>query len=114
MNCLECATRIARTNLAQPAIGCCTYCGAGICLDHARYIPLPPPPPVGLVPRLGNSRRRVVCTSCDQGVGPGALTVSVFTGLESRRDRPSRRSWSAFMSALTARDSRSRRPRATS
>jgi hypothetical protein len=114
MNCLECATRIARTNLAQPAIGCCTYCGAGICLDHARYIPLPSPPPVGLVSRPGNGRRRVVCTKCDPGTDIGALTISVFAESGHGSGQPPRRGWSALMSALIARDSRSRRPRATS
>lgn len=110
MNCLECATRIARTSLAQPAIGCCAHCGAGICLDHARYIPLAQPP-VGVIPRLLNGSRRVVCTTCDQGTSLGALTISVFTELERRQDRPSRRGWSAFVSALTSRDLRSRRSR---
>jgi hypothetical protein len=113
MNCLECATRIARTALAQPAIGSCAHCGAGICLDHARYIPVAPRP-VGLVPQLSNCRRRVVCTSCDRGADPSALTVSVLTEFESRRDRPPRRSWSALVSAWWAGDSRSRRSRATS
>lgn len=111
MNCLECATRIARTNLAQPAVGCCAYCGAGICLDHARYIPVAPRP-VGVIPQLLNGRRRVVCATCDLGADNGALTVTMFTGPDGRRGRPLRRGWSTFVSVLTARDSRPRRPRA--
>jgi hypothetical protein len=113
MNCLECATRIARTALAQPAVGSCVFCGAGICLDHARYIPVAPRP-VGLVPQLSNCRRQVVCTSCDRGADASALTVSALTEFERCRDRPPRRSWSAFVSAWWAGDSRSRRSRATS
>lgn len=109
MNCLECATTIARTNLAQPAIGCCAFCGAGICLDHVRYVPVATPP-VGVIPL--NGRRRVVCSTCNHGSNTGALTVSVFAESASRRDRSPRRGWSAFVSALTARDSRPRRPRA--
>jgi hypothetical protein len=110
MNCLECATRIARTSLAQPAIGCCALCGAGICLDHARYIPIAPRP-VGVLPQLLNGRRRVVCATCDAGTGAGALTVSMFTESQSRGGRPLRRRWSALVSVLTARDARRLRAR---
>jgi hypothetical protein len=97
MNCLECSTRIARTSLAQPAIACCVHCGAGICLDHARYAPVASPP-VGVLPL--NGRRRVVCATCDVGAQTGALTVSVFTQPESR-DRPLRRSWSRLIRRAT-------------
>jgi hypothetical protein len=64
MICLECATTIARPTTAQPAIGCCAYCGAGIYLDHARYISLFPLP-IGVVPRPASGKRRFICTSCE-------------------------------------------------
>ncbi|HEX3958656.1 MAG TPA: hypothetical protein VHZ03_18845 [Trebonia sp.] len=110
MNCLECATTIDRSTMAQPAIGCCAYCGAGMCLDHARYIRLTPPPPAGLVPSLWNGRRRIVCTTCDEESGAGRLTISMLGNLEEDGDGPVRRGWSAFISGLTTRDSRPRRP----
>lgn len=110
MICLECATKIARSAMAQPAVGCCTHCGAAVCLDHARYIPVASPPP-GVIPQLLNGRRRVVCTTCDLGAGAGQLTISAFTEPESRPGWPGwpfRRGWSAVMSALTGRDFRLR------
>ena len=68
MICLECATTIAQPTTSQPAIGCCAYCGAGICLDHARHIPLPPPP-IGPAYQRRNGKRRFVCTTCEVPVG---------------------------------------------
>ena len=70
MICLECATRTAPSTMAQPAIGCCAYCGAGICLDHARYVPLSPLP-IGVLPRPSTGKRRFVCTTCDLPVNGG-------------------------------------------
>jgi len=64
MICLECATDIDATSAARPAIGCCAYCGAGICLDHARHIPVTPPP-IGPAFQSREGKRRFICTTCD-------------------------------------------------
>jgi len=74
MNCLECATDITTTGPAQAAIGCCAFCGAGMCLDHARYVALPRRP-IGVVAGLSPGRRRFVCTTCDLEADSGALAV---------------------------------------
>jgi hypothetical protein len=108
MNCLECATTVPMTSMAQTAVGCCAYCGAGTCLLHVRFVPVVPRP-VGLVPRLPNSRRRLMCTTCDPRGETDGLTVSMLTDAEDRSDRADRRGLAAFMSALAARESRPRR-----
>jgi hypothetical protein len=64
MICLECAMHIDNSSAARPAIGCCAYCGAGICLDHARHIPLAPSP-IGPAFQHRNGKRRFICTTCD-------------------------------------------------
>lgn len=112
MNCLECATTVPMTSMAQSAVGCCAYCGAGICLLHARFVPVAPRP-IGLLPQM-SSRRRLVCTSCDLRGEADGLTVSMFTNAEDRSDRAARRGLAAFVSALAAREARPRRRRATS
>lgn len=38
MNCLECS--VPTKEVPNTAIGDCAYCGAGVCLDHARVIRL--------------------------------------------------------------------------
>ena len=60
MNCLEYETLMAATYKAPAALACCVYCGAGICLDHARLVVLSAQP-AGLVPRRG--ARRIVCAA---------------------------------------------------
>jgi hypothetical protein len=55
---------------ARPAIGCCAYCGAGICLDHARHIPLAPAP-IGPAYQRRNGKRRFICTTCGVPAGGG-------------------------------------------
>ncbi len=35
MNCLTCSSSDS-SDVATPAIGCCTSCGAGVCAGHAR------------------------------------------------------------------------------
>lgn len=112
MNCLECATTVPMTSMAQSAVGCCANCGAGTCLLHARFVSVAPRP-VGLVPQ-SNSSRRLVCTTCDIRGEAGGLTVSMFTDAEDRSDRAARRGLAALMSALAAREPRPRRRRATS
>ena len=64
MICLECATNINGSGSDRPAIGCCAYCGAGICLDHARFIPVSPPP-IGPAFQPRNGKRRFICTTCE-------------------------------------------------
>jgi len=90
MNCLDCATMIPMAAMDRAAIGCCTYCGAGICLDHARFI-LPYGRPVGVVPAQG--ARRVLCTSCDAAAG---LRGEMVTGRAVRADGRGRTSGRSF------------------
>jgi hypothetical protein len=72
MICLECAIDAAASMAARPAIGTCAYCGAGICLDHARWIPLAPPP-IGPAHPPRNGKRRFICTTCGvPALGAGA------------------------------------------
>ena len=62
MNCFEHA--IATPGTANTAFACCAYCGAALCLEHARLITLPAPPPPGLVVRTTAGARRILCPSC--------------------------------------------------
>jgi hypothetical protein len=72
MICLECAVDVNHADGARPAIGCCAYCGAGICLDHARYIPLSPSP-IGPAYQRRNGKRRFICTTCEVPTGGGGV-----------------------------------------
>ena len=104
MNCLECATLMAATYQAPAALACCVYCGAGICLDHARLLILPARP-VGPVPRRG--ARRIVCATCHIAAGSDgavALTVPVERG-----ERQSKRKLAALRSVLAAWSAQRRR-----
>ena len=86
MNCLEYATLMAATYKAPAALACCVYCGAGICLDHARLVVLSAQP-AGLVPRRG--ARRIVCATCYIAPAGGAaapLTRPPWT-MPARRAR---------------------------
>lgn len=72
MICLECAIDVEASVAARPAIGTCAYCGAGICLDHARWIPLAKAP-IGPAYQHRNGKRRFICTTCDvPALGAGA------------------------------------------
>jgi hypothetical protein len=79
MDCMECWLSPA-PDIPRTAIGSCTYCGAGICLDHARVLTIHRQP-IGVVPQSRMGARRIVCTSCYAGPSPegakaGMLTVS--------------------------------------
>jgi hypothetical protein len=79
MNCLECSMSPA-IDVPMTAVGDCAYCGAGVCLDHARVIRLSPQP-IGVVPVVRTGERRITCTTCYsggglEGVGTGTLTVA--------------------------------------
>ncbi len=72
MICLECAMDADSSGGARPAIGCCADCGAGICLDHARFIPLPAPP-IGPAYRRRGGKRRFICTTCEVPAASGGM-----------------------------------------
>jgi hypothetical protein len=59
MNCVECVTVAAPP---APAIGCCIYCGSGVCVDHVRVTPVAAQP-IGVLPPVVG-RRRLTCTAC--------------------------------------------------
>lgn len=106
MNCLDCATMIPQAPMARTAVSCCVYCGAGICLDHARFV-MPYGRPVGVVPPQG--ARRMLCTSCDAAAG---LRGEMVTGRAVRADgrgRVSRRGLAVPMLGRAARFLRMRR-----
>jgi hypothetical protein len=62
MNCLECSMSPA-IDVPNTAIGDCAYCGAGVCLDHARVVALRSNP-LGVVPTVRTGARRITCTTC--------------------------------------------------
>jgi hypothetical protein len=79
MNCLECSMSPA-IDVPMAAIGDCAYCGAGVCLDHARVIMLRSNP-IGVVPGVRCRERRITCTTCYsagglEGEKAGMLTVA--------------------------------------
>src|ERR1700761_4090678 len=79
MNCLECSMSPAM-DVPNAAIGDCAYCGAGVCLDHARVVTLQSSP-LGVVPDVRTGARRITCTTCYsagglEGERAGALAVA--------------------------------------
>ena len=62
MNCLECSMSPA-IDVPNTAAGDCAYCGAGVCLDHARVVTLQSNP-IGVVPTVRTGARRITCTTC--------------------------------------------------
>ena len=62
MNCLECSMSPA-IDVPNTAIGDCAYCGAGVCLDHARVVTLQSKR-IGVVPDVRTGARRITCTTC--------------------------------------------------
>jgi hypothetical protein len=78
MNCLECSMSPA-IDVPNTATGDCAYCGAGVCLDHARVVTLQPRR-IGVVPDVRTGARRITCTTCYsagglEGERAGMLTV---------------------------------------
>jgi hypothetical protein len=77
MDCLECSLSPS-ADIPMTAIGGCAYCGAGVCLDHARVV-IPSRPPVGVVPPSRVGERRIVCTTCYAGAAPGGTKAGSLT-----------------------------------
>ena len=107
MNCLECTTTVPMTYMVRSAIGCCAYCGAGTCLDHARFVGLAAHPD-DLAPLPRSDARRILCTTChvapaSAGDEFGALTVPADHG-----GRSAKNGLAAFVSALMASTARIR------
>jgi hypothetical protein len=78
MNCLECSMS-PTIDVPNTATGDCAYCGAGVCLDHARVVTLKPTR-IGVVPDARTGARRITCTTCYavgglEGERAGMLTV---------------------------------------
>jgi hypothetical protein len=70
MNCLECSLS-PETDLPRTAVGSCAYCGAGVCLDHARLVTFRPQP-AGVVPESRGGARRILCPACYASPAPEA------------------------------------------
>jgi hypothetical protein len=77
MNCLECSLSPS-VGLPMTATGGCAYCGAGVCLDHARVV-VPSRPPIGVVPQSRIGERRIVCTTCYEGSASGGTKAGMLT-----------------------------------
>jgi hypothetical protein len=76
MNCLECSLSPS-VGLPMTATGGCAYCGAGVCLDHARVV-IPGRPPIGVVPQSSIGERRIVCTTCYAGSATGGTKAGTL------------------------------------
>jgi hypothetical protein len=79
MNCLECSMSPA-IDVPNTAAADCAYCGAGVCLDHARVVSLQSNP-IGVVPTVRAGARRITCTTCYsagglEGERAGTLAVA--------------------------------------
>jgi hypothetical protein len=79
MNCLEC-TMSPAIDVPNTATADCAYCGAGVCLDHARVIAIQSNR-IGVVPNVRTGVRRITCTTCYsagglEGERAGMLTVA--------------------------------------
>ena len=79
MNCLECSMS-PTIDVPNTAAADCAYCGAGVCLDHARVVTLQSNP-IGVVPAVRTGARRITCTTCYsagglEGERGGMLTVA--------------------------------------
>jgi hypothetical protein len=81
MICLE-HSLSPETDRPLTAIGSCAYCGAGVCLEHARLVEFRSQP-ISLVPELRNGARRILCTTCFAVTGPDAPAVGTRTYLPS-------------------------------
>jgi hypothetical protein len=76
MNCLECSLS-PETDIPMNAVGGCAYCGAGVCLDHARIVTFRPQP-TGVVPE-SRSARRIMCTVCYASAAPSIARARTRT-----------------------------------
>jgi hypothetical protein len=88
MNCLECSVS-PTIDVPNTAVGDCAYCGAGVCLDHARVIKLHSQP-LGVVPDVRTGERRITCTTCYSAGGlegdrSGTVTAAVPRASAARR-----------------------------
>ncbi|GAA3627513.1 hypothetical protein GCM10022223_51000 [Kineosporia mesophila] len=62
MHCLDCALA---SDVKNPAVAHCRYCGGAVCLEHAAVLQSAPVP-VGLLP--AEPKRRVIsCLDCTTG-----------------------------------------------
>ena len=87
MICLDCSLS-PTVDRPPTAIGACAYCGAGVCLEHARLVEFRSQP-ISLVPELRNGARRILCTTCFAVTGPDATAVRTRTYLPSRAPQKS-------------------------
>jgi hypothetical protein len=63
MNCYDCAVE----GRAEPAVGICIKCGAGICRRHLHLqVEQGEVEPGSIGPGVEEATRRLLCTSCDQ------------------------------------------------
>jgi hypothetical protein len=101
MNCLECATTTPMTYMVRGAISFCAYCGAGICLDHARFVDLPAHP-VGLAAPPPSGARRILCTACHAAPAYDGADFAALTAPAGHGERSAGGGLAAFVSALMA------------
>ncbi|WP_127354040.1 DUF2180 family protein [Actinacidiphila soli] len=69
MNCLECSTA-ASSAYPKATVGCCAYCGAGVCLDHVIGVTVRRQP-TGVIPQSQAGARRLACSTCYAAINPG-------------------------------------------
>jgi hypothetical protein len=68
MNCLECTTA-ASSAYPKTTVGCCAYCGAGVCLDHVVGVTVRRQP-IGVIPQSQAGARRLACSTCYAAINP--------------------------------------------
>ena len=85
MICLECSLS-PTTDRPLVAIGGCAYCGAGVCLDHARLVELRAQP-AGVVPELRRGARRILCTTCFATTALDGAAVRTRIGRSDRAEK---------------------------
>jgi hypothetical protein len=88
MNCLECSLS-PTIDVPMTAIGDYAYCGAGVCLDHARVITFGRQQ-IGVVPEVRTGKRRIVCTTCYGGTSlePGGTLTASASGVRGTEEEP--------------------------
>ena len=85
MICLE-HSLSPETDRPLTAIGSCAYCGAGVCLEHARLVEFRSQP-ISLVPELRNGARRILCTTCFAAAAPDRAAVRTHADLSDRAEK---------------------------
>jgi hypothetical protein len=70
-------------DVPNTAVGDCAYCGAGVCLDHARVVTLRPSH-IGVVPDIRTGARRITCTTCYSAGGLEGERAGTLTEPASR------------------------------